>query len=71
MLLKFEKDTKKSNKEAFKNESQNLNLFERANKEMDKYKEIYAFCSQIEPNELSPKEALEILYQIKNLLTKA
>lgn len=71
LLLKFEKDTKKSNKEAFKNESQNLNLFEQANKEMDKYKEIYDFCSQIEPNELSPKEALDILYQIKNLLTKA
>jgi DNA mismatch repair protein MutS len=70
LLIKFEKDTKKSNKEAFKGESQNLNLFELANKEMDKYKEIYDFCSQIDPNELSPKEALDILYKLKNLFTK-
>ncbi len=70
LLMKFEKDTKKSNKEAFKGESQNLNLFELANKEMDKYKEIYDFCSQIDPNELSPKEALDILYKLKNLFTK-
>ena len=28
LLLKFEKDSKKSNKEAFIGESQNLNLFE-------------------------------------------
>jgi DNA mismatch repair protein MutS len=70
LLMKFEKDTKKSNKAAFKGESQNLNLFELANKEMDKYKEIYDFCSQIDPNELSPKEALDILYKLKNLFTK-
>ena len=37
---------------------------------MDKYKEIYDFCSQIDPNELSPKEALDILYKLKNLFTK-
>lgn len=70
LLLKFEKEAKKSNKEAFRGESQNLNLFELENKEIDKYKEIYDFCGQIDPNELSPKEALDILYKLKNLFIK-
>jgi DNA mismatch repair protein MutS len=70
LLLRFEKEAKKSNKEACRGESQNLNLFELENKEIDKYKEIYDFCGQIDPNELSPKEALDILYKLKNLLIK-
>jgi hypothetical protein len=37
---------------------------------INKYKEIYDFCGQIDPNELSPKEALDILYKLKNLLIK-
>lgn len=70
LLLRFEKEAKKSNKEACRGESQNLNLFELENKEINKYKEIYDFCGQIDPNELSPKEALDILYKLKNLLIK-
>ncbi len=68
LLLKFEKDAKKSNKEAFKDESHNLNLFDAKNQEMDKYKEIYDYCHKIDPNEFSPKEALELLYQLKSLV---
>ena len=67
LLLKFEKDSKKSNKEAFIGESQNLNLFEAKDAEIDKYKEIYDFCRKVDPNELSPKEALDILYKLRDL----
>jgi DNA mismatch repair protein MutS len=67
LLLKFEKDVKKSNKEAFTGESQNLNLFSVQDDEIDKYKEIYDFCSKIDPNELSPKEALDVLYKMIEL----
>ncbi|MFK7967973.1 MAG: DNA mismatch repair protein MutS [Rickettsiaceae bacterium] len=67
LLLKFEKDAKKSSKEAFIGESQNLNLFDAKDDEIDKYKEIYDFCNKIDPNELSPKEALDILYKLREL----
>jgi DNA mismatch repair protein MutS len=67
LLLKFEKDAKKSSKEVFVGESQNLNLFCAKDDELDKYKEIYDFCGKIDPNELSPKEALDVLYKLREL----
>ena len=70
LLLKFEKDAKKSSKEVFVGESQNLNLFCAKDDELDKYKEIYDFCGKIDPNELSPKEALDVLYKLRELTSK-
>ena len=68
LLLKFEKDATKSNKETFKSESQNLSLFDAKDKEGDKHKEIYNYCKKINPNELSPKEALDVLYKLKDIV---
>lgn len=38
-------------------------------REEEKCKKIYKFCQEINPDELSPKEALNILYELKSLLS--
>ncbi len=69
-LLKFfEKDSAKMNKQLLKNESLNLSLFEvtTANFDSKKYKNLFDEVTIVDPDKLSPREALEVLYRLKEL----
>ena len=68
LLSKFEKESKGAGKEMLKTESQNLSLFDIKNKDADKYKELYDNFSKIDPDGLSPKEALEFVYRLKQMV---
>lgn len=62
LLLEFEKGNKMLNKKVLSGEL--------ANEKIDKYKKIYNFCKKIDPNELSPKKALDILFELEELQDK-
>jgi DNA mismatch repair protein MutS len=68
LLGKFEKDSAKSNKKIMKEESYNLNLFEmNSSSENMNHKKIFDEMIEIEPDKLSPREALEVLYKLKDI----
>lgn len=67
MLYKLEQNSVKSTKNILKSESHNLNLFQMENFHIvdDKYKKICQQIKLIEPDKLSPKEALNLIYELK------
>jgi DNA mismatch repair protein MutS len=68
LLEKFEKDAVKSNKKMMKDESYNMNLFElNASPETAKYKKLFDEFITVDPDKLSPREALDVLYKLKDL----
>jgi DNA mismatch repair protein MutS len=68
LLFKLEKDSAKSNKKVIKDESYTMNLFEanNNNKEYEEYKKLYDTVQGLDPDKLSPKQALDFLYKLKN-----
>lgn len=68
LLKKFEKDANKQNKEVLKGESINMNLFDLQLKVDDKSQELIDKLNEINPDVLSPKEALEVVYQLKSII---
>lgn len=68
LLEKFEKESIKSNKKIIKQESYNMNLFEVDNSsENPKHKKLFDEFVSIEPDKLSPREALDVLYKLKDI----
>lgn len=69
LLKKFEKNSINTNKQVLKNESHNLSLFEvtTANSDSKKYKSLFDEVTIVEPDKLSPREALDVLYRLKEL----
>ena len=66
LLKKFEKDSGKTNKAIMKNESHNMSLFEIAdNSDSEKHKQLFNDITNIDPDALTPKEALDALYKLK------
>jgi DNA mismatch repair protein MutS len=66
LLGKFEKNSVKSNKKIIQEESYNLNLFDAdSSVENTKYKELFNLMIEVDPDKLSPREALEVLYKLK------
>ncbi len=68
LLEKFEKESIKSNKKMMTQESYNMNLFElNSSSENPKHKKLFDEFISIEPDKLSPREALDILYKLKDI----
>lgn len=68
LLEKFERESIKSNKKMMKQESYNMNLFELNNSsENPKHKKLFDKVIAIEPDKLSPREALDVLYKLKDI----
>lgn len=73
LLKKFEKDSTKSNKEILKGESINMSLFDSAlsdqakisDEELAKHQEIRSKLDNINPDQLTPMDALNIVYELK------
>jgi DNA mismatch repair protein MutS len=67
LLQKFEKDSIKTNKQIMKTESYNMDLFQVGNTTTvdEKYSKLFNQVATIDPDKLSPKEALDILYKLK------
>lgn len=70
LLKKFEKDSTKSNKKIMQGESHNLNLFDiqTVPSEAKKHSQLEEAMIEIDPDKLTPREALEVLYNLKKLL---
>lgn len=68
LLAKFEKTSQGQKKTILKNETNNLDLFEFniQNDQNIKYKTLKDKIDIIDPDSLTPKEALEVLYKLKN-----
>ena len=57
-----------SNKKMMTQESYNMNLFElNSSSENPKHKKLFDEFISIEPDKLSPREALDILYKLKDI----
>jgi DNA mismatch repair protein MutS len=71
LLLKFEKTSIGQRKNILKDETNNLSLFEfnTQNDQEVKYNNLKAEIENIEPDSLTPKQALEVLYKLKNSIT--
>jgi DNA mismatch repair protein MutS len=69
LLQKFEKDSLKANKEIMKGESYNMDLFQVAEAPVvdEKYSKLWGSVENIDPDKMSPKEALDILYKLKEI----
>ncbi len=68
LLEKLEKESDKSNKKMIKQESYNMNLFDLdAFAEVPKHKKIFDQLISIDPDKLSPREALDALYKLKDI----
>ncbi len=66
LLKKLEKDSIKSGKKVLKDESHNMNLFvAKQNSEVNK--KLYDELSKVDPDKLSPREALDIIYFLKSI----
>jgi len=66
ILTKLEKDYNKYNKKMTQDESYNMDLFTSNIPDSgNKYKQLYDEITLIEPDKLSPKEALDFLYKLK------
>ncbi len=70
ILLKFEKTSNNQNKNILKTQTNNFSLFDFNAKEEKniKHSKLEEEISKIEPDQISPKEALEIVYKLKKLL---
>jgi DNA mismatch repair protein MutS len=68
LLVKFEKTSQGQKKTILKNETNNLDLFEFSvqNDQDTKYNDLKGKIDVIDPDSLTPKEALEVLYKLKN-----
>jgi DNA mismatch repair protein MutS len=68
LLEKFEKESAKSNKHVMKQESYNMNLFEQEKPTHNtKYERLFNEISAIDPDSLSPRDAIDILYKLQNM----
>ena len=69
LLKKFEKDSVKSNKQIMRSESHNMSLFEMnaGNLESEKHVKLFDEVIAVDPDKLSPKEALDVLYKLKDM----
>ena len=69
LLKKFEKDSVKSNKQVMQSESYNMNLFEmNVNApENAKHSRLFEEIIAVDPDKLTPKEALDVLYKLKDM----
>lgn len=66
ILTKLEKDYNKYNKKMTQDESYNMDLFtSNISDSASKYKQLYDEITLLEPDKLSPKEALDFLYKLK------
>ena len=65
LLNKLEKDSIKSGKKVLKDESHNMDLF-MINTASEENKKLYDEMSKIDPDKLSPREALDIIYFLKS-----
>ncbi|GAB4162662.1 MAG: DNA mismatch repair protein MutS [Rickettsiaceae bacterium] len=67
LLQKLESDSIKSGKKVMQQESYNMSLFEvnHTEKVDDNLQKLYEEIKLIEPDKLSPKEALDFLYKLK------
>ena len=66
LLNKLEKDSLKSGKKVLKDESHNMNLFA-LNPSSEAHKKLYDEISKVDPDKLSPREALDIMYFLKSI----
>lgn len=79
LLKKFEKESTQSGKDILKGESMNMSLFDTAvvesskenitpaDKNQAKYKELYDKLQNINPDQLTPMDALSVVYDLKKL----
>lgn len=68
LLEKLKKESDKSNKKMIKQESYNMNLFELGHpSENPKHKKLFDKLITVEPDKLSPREALDMLYKLKDI----
>lgn len=68
ILVKLEKDTNSKKKDILKSESNNLSMFDLASKNNSNEDELRALFLKIEainPDLISPKEALSLIYELK------
>ncbi len=66
LLNKLEKDSIKSGKKVLKDESHNMDLF-MINTASEENKKLYDEIRKIDPDKLSPREALDIIYFLKSI----
>ncbi|MCF8494569.1 MAG: DNA mismatch repair protein MutS [Rickettsiaceae bacterium] len=66
LLNKLEKDSIKSGKKVLKDESHNMDLF-MINTASEENKKLYDEMNKIDPDKLSPREALDIIYFLKSI----
>jgi DNA mismatch repair protein MutS len=66
LLNKLEKDSIKSGKKVLKDESHNMDLF-MINTTSEENKKLYDEMNKIDPDKLSPREALDIIYFLKSI----
>jgi DNA mismatch repair protein MutS len=66
LLNKLEKDSVKSGKKVLQDESHNMDLFT-INTALEENKKLYDEISKIDPDKLSPREALDIIYFLKSI----
>ncbi len=69
LLKKFEKDSGKSNKQVMQTESHNMSLFElnASNPINEKHSKVFKQVVKIDPDKLTPREALDVLYKLKEI----
>ena len=77
LLKKLEKDSIKTNKDILQGESMNMNLFDTQSlKEPhvqvinEKYEELYRKITLINPDDLTARDALDLLYELKDIAAK-
>jgi DNA mismatch repair protein MutS len=68
LLKKFEKDSSKNNKKIMQTESHNLDLFNVEFDNQQKYIELKAAVAAINPDILTPRKAIDVLYELKKHL---
>ena len=69
LLKKFEKDAGKSNKQIMQIKSYNMNLFQmdENNSINEKHSKVFAQIVDVDPDKLTPREALDVLYKLKEI----
>jgi DNA mismatch repair protein MutS len=69
LLKKFEKDAGKSNKQIMQTESHNMSLFamNASNPINEKHSKLFEQIVEIDPDKLTPLEALDVLYKLKEI----
>jgi len=69
LLKKFEKDAEKSNKQIMQTESHNMSLFAMSASHPinEKHTKLFKQVVEIDPDKLTPREALDVLYKLKEI----